>query len=152
MVTKTFSKNNELMDGMEIALLSLERPSAKNNQTVRANFSGANNPPWVLRSGNDSIEEYTANKQPIGKFEHLHPFDMHSLELKSGDLVYLFTVVYADQFGQKPNGDIKPGGKKFKTKNLKQLLASSQSKSMKKQGEHLEDTLVSWMGELEQVR
>ncbi len=56
-----------------------------------------NIPLWYISSG--ELKENTASKQPIGKVDNPKPFMTHELELKSGDMLYLITDGYADQFG-----------------------------------------------------
>ncbi|HYG51240.1 MAG TPA: SpoIIE family protein phosphatase, partial [Flavobacteriales bacterium] len=102
------SGKEELRDGMDITLLSIHK------KTGEMQYAGANNPLWIVRS-NNTFEEIKANKQPIGKFENRQPFTNHSFRLNKGDSVFMFTDGYADQFGG-------PGGKKFKYKQLQELL------------------------------
>ncbi|MCE3229099.1 MAG: nprA [Bacteroidetes bacterium] len=129
----------EAKDGMDMALLSF----SNDHKTVE--YAGANNSAWIIRNGNTMIEEIDPDKRPIGYFKGLGlPFTNHKLELQKGDTVYIFTDGYADQFGG-------PRGKKFKYKQLKDLLISIQSKPMHEQEGILIDTLNSWRGNLEQV-
>jgi serine phosphatase RsbU (regulator of sigma subunit) len=59
-------------------------------------------------------------------------------------MIYLLSDGYQDQFGG-------PEGKKFKSKNLKELLLSVHEKPMSEQKEALENKLFEWMGEIKQV-
>ena len=54
------------------------------------------------------------NKQ-LSKTDNPKPFKTHNFELNKGDLIYIFTDGFQDQFG----GD---KGKKFKLANFKKLL------------------------------
>jgi phosphoserine phosphatase RsbU/P len=58
--------------------------------------------------------------------------------------LYLFTDGYADQFGGTK-------GKKFKYKQLQELLFANAAQSMDEQKNMLETTLDKWKGNLEQV-
>ena len=134
---------------MDIALLSLEqefraRDSVAVAPSSRLRFSGAHNPLWIIRKGSEQIEEIKADKQPIGKFSHPQPFTTHSVELNSGDTVYIFSDGYADQFG----GD---KGKKMKASNFKKLLLSIVNKTMKDQKLVLDQAFEDWRGDLEQL-
>jgi serine phosphatase RsbU (regulator of sigma subunit) len=81
---------------------------------------------------------------PVGKGEKTESFTLRKIDLQKGDSLYLYTDGYADQFGG-------PKGKKFKYKALNDLLLSNSTKSMEYQKEHLNSTIETWRGNLEQV-
>jgi serine phosphatase RsbU (regulator of sigma subunit) len=64
--------------------------------------------------------------------------------LQEGDVLYLYTDGYADQFGG-------PKGKKFKYKQLNDLLLANSKKSMNDQSNLLVNEFDKWKGNLEQV-
>lgn len=135
LVLESFSKNGgDIKDGMDISLISI------NGNTIK--WTGANNPLWYYQ--NNELKEIKANKQPIGKTDHAEPFTTHTIELQKGDSLYLFTDGFADQFGG-------PKGKKFKYKQLEDLLVSSNDLSINEQHLTLKNTLNNWRGKLEQV-
>lgn len=146
LVLESFSKNGgDIKDGMDISLISINGNSVK--------WAGANNPFWYIvssfeggdqRSGDVALKEIKANKQPIGKTDNPEPFTTHTIELQKGDSLYLFTDGFADQFGG-------PKGKKFKYKQLEELLVSTNPLSLSSQHEALRNALKNWMGNLEQV-
>jgi tetratricopeptide (TPR) repeat protein len=106
-------------------------------------FSCANNPLWLIR--NNELKEFAADKMPVGMYHgEQKPFNNQTLGLRKGDIIYLFTDGYADQFGG-------PKGKKFKYKQLQQLLVDNSSKSMDEQKELLDKTIEDWRGSLEQI-
>jgi serine phosphatase RsbU (regulator of sigma subunit) len=135
-----FEKSDEdVKDGMDIALCSL---SVDDKQSSVLKYAGAHNPLWIIRNG--ELIEYKANKQPIGKFDHVQPYFTHSINLKKGDTFYIFSDGFADQFGGEK-------GKKFKSANFKKLLLSVQDKSMEEQKKTILETFLSWKGNLEQL-
>ncbi len=135
LVIEEFEKSEEeVKDGMDIALCRIE-------QNVLT-YSGANNPLWLIRNG--EIIEYKADKQPVGKYEHLSPFNSHQIELQKGDTFYIFSDGYVDQFGGEK-------GKKFKPSNLRKLLLSIQDKPLSEQKIILNDSFESWKGNQEQI-
>ena len=69
---------------------------------------------------------------------------LHTFNLLKGDVVYLLTDGYADQFGGAK-------GKKFKYKHLKELLQENVDKPMAQQKEILSNTINEWKEKLEQV-
>lgn len=134
-------------DGMDIALCQLEIPHKKNPQTgMKLNFAGAYNPVWVVKKSNRNLIEINGNKHPIGAFdgEALLPFTNHEIEVEKGDVIYVFSDGYADQFGG-------PKGKKFKLKQLKQILTKISQNPMADQREILRNTHEEWRKNLEQV-
>jgi serine phosphatase RsbU (regulator of sigma subunit) len=126
---------------MDISLCAL------NIKTNELKWSGANNPIWVFRKGIkevDEIEETKADKQPIGLYADQSPFTQHTISLSKGDIIYVFTDGYQDQFGG-------PKGKKFKPKQLKQLLLNICNKPVGDQKENLITEFRKWQGDQEQV-
>lgn len=137
-VEEQFATSQEVRDGMDISLCSI-------NKTTRLlRWSGANNPLWIIRNGQAKIDEIKPNKQPIGKYELPEPFTEHQINLNVGDTIYIFTDGYADQFGGEK-------GKKFKPVNLRKVLLSIQDESMDMQRTIMIDTFKTWRGDLEQI-
>ncbi|MEX1003261.1 MAG: SpoIIE family protein phosphatase [Crocinitomicaceae bacterium] len=138
-----------IKDGMDIALCSLNfnntnSDKAQNSVGVVAQlrYAGANNPLWLLR-GSELIE-IKADKQPIGNYHDPKPFSTHELQLKKGDVIYLFSDGYADQFGGEK-------GKKFKSKSFRELLIESSELSLDEQKSKINQVFEDWKGEFEQV-
>lgn len=137
LVIATFEKSStEVKDGMDISFCCL------NTNTLELQWSGANNPLWIIRNG--GLIETKADKQPIGKYDAEKPFTTHSFKLNHGDLIYLLTDGYADQFGG-------PDGKKFKYKPLKEKLVALHSEPMPEQQHLLHEIFSGWKKDLEQV-
>ncbi len=124
-------------DGMDISLCVWN----KIDHTLE--FAGANNPLWLLRG--EELMEYKADKMPIGLYlDKEEPFTSTTINLQQGDLIYLSTDGYADQFGG-------PKGKKYKYKPMMEMLLKNKSQSMVKQKEILEQAFTEWKNHLEQV-
>jgi serine phosphatase RsbU (regulator of sigma subunit) len=137
---KQSEQDSDSRDGMDIALICYNR----NNQMVE--FAGANNPVWIISNAHPTavIEEVKGSKQPIGIYHVNTAFVNHCIQCKSGDILYLLSDGYADQFG----GEL---GKKFKYKQLKDHLISHASQTMSNQRKALHQTFHQWKGNLEQV-
>lgn len=131
---KQTGAEGESKDGMDIALCVLEKNKIQ--------FAGANNPVWIVSNG--TLREIKGDKQPIGIHAISKSFTSHAAELQKGDCVYIFTDGYADQFG----GML---GKKFKYKQLQEILISVCDKPMNQQKQALNDVIEKWKGDLEQV-
>ncbi|MDP2386419.1 MAG: tetratricopeptide repeat protein [Bacteroidota bacterium] len=140
LVIETFEKSGEgVMDGMDISLASITHIE---NVSIRLNWSGANNPLWYVK--NEELMVLKGDKQPIGKSDHHQSFTTHTVELNRGDVFYLFTDGYVDQFGG-------PKGKKFKHKQMQELISSIFKLPLVQQSEMLAQKFEEWMGDLEQA-
>jgi serine phosphatase RsbU (regulator of sigma subunit) len=134
-VIQEFEKSNEeVKDGMDISLCGIM------NQTLH--WAGANNPLWIVRSG--ELIEQKADKQPVGKQENSKPFTSHKIYLEKGDMIYVFSDGFADQFGG-------PKGKKFMSSKFKKLVISFENETMSKQKEILNKTFEDWRSDQEQL-
>ena len=100
----------------------------------------------VVASHNDGkIIEIKGDKQPIGIYSgQTKPFTRHHFKTETGDMLYLFTDGYADQFGGSNN-------KKFKTRNFKELLTSLANDEVESQKDRLGIEFENWKGEEEQL-
>ena len=127
----------ETKDGMDIALCMID----KDNWNVQ--FAGAFNPLYLIRNG--EIIEGPADRMPVGFHDKLDvPFTNTELPLQAGDTLYVFSDGYVDQFGGE-------SGKKFMAKRFKQLLLDIQDKPLDTQRDILDDNIIDWRGELDQV-
>jgi ligand-binding sensor domain-containing protein/serine phosphatase RsbU (regulator of sigma subunit) len=137
LIISEFEKSEEeVKDGMDIALCSLE------NKTLK--YAGAHNPLWIIQKAGEEVIEIKADKQPIGKYAEEKPFTTHQVDLQDGDTVYIFSDGFVDQFG----GD---KGKKFKAKNFKQFLLSIADQPIEKQKQSIQKAFEDWKGQLEQL-
>jgi serine phosphatase RsbU (regulator of sigma subunit)/phosphotransferase system IIB component len=124
-------------DGMDISLCVWN----KIDNTLE--FAGANNPLWLLRG--KELMEYKADKMPIGLYlETEVPFSGSTIQLEKGDIIYLSTDGYADQFGG-------PKGKKLKYKPLIESIIRNSIADMTTQKINLETSFNEWKGNHEQV-
>lgn len=140
-ITAEFSKSNEqVSDGMDISLAVLDP------ELLHLTWSGANNPLWISR-GEEWIE-LLPDKQPVGQFLNETPFTTHAITLQKGDVVYSFTDGFQDQFGG-PKQEL--GGKKYKTKRLKDFIRSISKCSMDEQKRLIHNEFNTWKGSLDQV-
>lgn len=137
LVLETFAKNDKnVKDGMDISLCSLSLSS------LTFHWSGANNPLWYFNTG--VFKEIKADKQPIGQTEDPKPFSQNAVSVNKGDMIYLLTDGYADQFGG-------PKGKKFKYKQLEEILVEIHTLPATDQELVLRQKFDAWRGQLEQV-
>ncbi len=123
-------------DGMDGILICYD----KANSVV--SYAAANNTPVLIR--NNQIMDLDKDKMPIGKGELTNNFNLFTISIYPGDMLYLYTDGYADQFGGSKS-------KKFMNKNLKVLLQANAHLPMPEQKNILETTFKNWVGNLEQV-
>ena len=142
---KQSNSDNERRDGMDIALYAL------NEDSTILEYAGANRPLWIYRKNKNKEEAFKmikANKFPIGGLEMEHEvkreFTNHEVPVEKGDVIYLFSDGFADQFGG-------PKGKKFMLGNLQKLISSIYDKPIKEQEKIIYKAFTDWKGELEQV-
>lgn len=154
LVIETFARSdNKVEDGMDISLCAIHR------RERYLEFSGANNPLWIVRKnvgaiwneadrvleGSElSLLEFKSDKQPVGPYPTMHDFTEKRILLMPDDQLYLFSDGFADQFGGE-------AGKKFKSTQLKKEVLGLAHKSMVEQGEGLTTLFDLWKGDLEQV-
>lgn len=127
----------ENKDAMDMALV------VYNKKSHELQYAGANNPLYHIRK--KVLTEIKADKMPVGiNAIEEESFTNHSLQLKQGDVVYLFSDGYADQFGG-------PQDKKFKYGPMKELLMHISEEKMEDQKRILEQTIMSWKGDRPQI-
>lgn len=105
-------------------------------------YSAANNAPVLV--SNDVYNELSADRMPVGIGERKELFELFTMNYKKGDVLYLYTDGYADQFGG-------PKGKKFKYKQLNELLLTVSAKPLVEQKIGLDNAYEKWRGDLEQI-
>ncbi len=153
-------------DGMDCSLMLFDFANQK------LQVAAANNPVWIVRStvtssaGEGGVSrsdtkgsqyeqsstqtdmqliEIKPDKMSVGKSDKQHEsFTLHTIDLQKGDMVYALTDGFPDQFGG-------PKGKKFMSRNLKELLIANSHLPLNEQKELLDKTLMEWVGNLEQV-
>lgn len=90
------------------------------------------------------FHEIKATKQPVYQYVERKPFVTNMIKLKKGDMTYLFTDGYTDQYGG-------PSGKKYKYKPFKSFLATNGEKDLYQQMKIIDEEFINWMLEFEQV-
>ncbi|MBL4656626.1 MAG: SpoIIE family protein phosphatase [Flavobacteriales bacterium] len=127
---------DNVKDGMDIGLCRIDFKENK------VDFAGAHNPMYLIRDG--ELMEFKGDRQPIGSHEDRKPYTNHSVDLKKGDTLYIFSDGFLDQFGG-------PKGKRYMTKRFREFLLTISKGEIKYQTEKIENELVSWQGEEAQV-
>lgn len=129
--------NSNVRDGMDLAMISFTK------DFKQMEYSGANNPLYHVRDGN--LTQTKADKFAIGSFNHGEKqYTNHKIDIKKGDLIYIFSDGYADQFG-----GIK--GKKFMYRQFREVLMEIRELPMNEQGNILNEKIENWRGNYEQI-
>ncbi|HAP65050.1 MAG TPA: hypothetical protein DCR93_38080, partial [Cytophagales bacterium] len=130
----THEEEVQVSDGMDIALCAW--------QGQNLYFAGAYNPLVLIRQG--EVTKVKGDRQPIGKFFRPQPFTNHQLEVQSGDMIYLFTDGFQDQFGG-------PKGKKLTYGRFEKWMVEASKLPTSQQVPYLEEALAEWRGKEIQV-
>ena len=133
-VIKSLSQTGEAgtqKDGMDIAMCGFDL--AKNE----VEFSGAYNPLFRIRNG--ELEETRSDRMPIGIYsdDGGKVFTNNTLKMEKGDVYYIFTDGFVDQFGG-------PKGKKYMGKRFKKLLMELHQLPMNEQKRKLDEVIEDW--------
>lgn len=113
-----------------------------NKSTHTITYAAANNKPVLF--SNREIIELENDRMPVGYGDINRNFRTFTLQANKGDRLYLYTDGMADQFGG-------PHGKKFKYKQLNQLLETFSNVTPELQKHTLDKTFNRWKGSLEQI-
>jgi tetratricopeptide (TPR) repeat protein len=98
-----------------------------------------------IRNEISRLYEIKADRMPIGShIKMAKSFSNHEIELLKGDMIYIFTDGYTDQFGGANN-------KKFTLKRLKNILVDMNEISMTEQKNMLFEHYTKWKGKEEQL-
>ncbi len=124
-------------DGMDLVFCKF------NIKQQKGYFCGAGRPLILIR--NNELIEFKKGPDAIGYSGKIEKhFETISFELQKGDLFYLFSDGYTDQFGGE-------NIKKFNRKRFRTFLQSISTFPMKKQREELQYNYAYWKGKQEQV-
>ncbi|HPQ08831.1 MAG TPA: tetratricopeptide repeat protein [Bacteroidia bacterium] len=132
-IEKMSSNEGHLRDGMDVCLVRINKNNRKEIQ-----YSGANRSLYIIKE-NGVLEELSPDKQPIGWMEEASPFKAENKVIDQGDMLYLTTDGFADQFGG-------PKNKKIKTKGMLELFINVHSLSLSEQKEKIQLYYSEWKG------
>jgi len=113
-----------------------------NLKTLEVQYAGAYNPLYIVRGG--ELIVYKGDKMPIGIHIRTDSFKNNVIQLQKGDVLYVFSDGFVDQFGGAK-------GRKFMVKPFKRLLAEIYERDLEDQKGILDIAINEWRGEREQV-
>jgi len=131
-------KEETINDGMDLALIAFNRKKST------LEYAGAYNPLYIVRDG--EVITYKGDRFPIGmsSIEAKKTFANQQVDIRSGDMIYMCSDGYADQFGTAE-------AKKYKSGNVKKLLTEIWNLPVAEQRKKLEKEILDWKGDLPQV-
>jgi len=126
-----------IQDGMDLSLLKVNR---EQNEFI---YTSAKRPAIFIRD--KQIREFKGSKSSLGGLRSEDKqFDEIRMKYEEGDMIYLFTDGYIDQFGGNDN-------KKFMIKRLRELLLEIHLLPVADQKQKLDAAITSWIGTNEQT-
>lgn len=123
-------------DGMDVTVCSLD------TLTGEFTYAMANRMLYVYSGG--ELTRYTGDRMPVGFYEKDARFSEHTLQLKKGDLVYLFTDGFTDQVGG-------PEGRKFKYPNFETAIKTAIAENRHLDKNYFNEVFTGWKKERHQV-
>lgn len=129
-----FKYNNDtrnIKDGMDIGF------AVFNKQKYEMYYSGANRNLIIIR--NTELIEIKGDNYSVGSKDQDKQFTNKVNAIEPGDMVYLFTDGYSDQFGG-------PDNKKFKSVRLKKILLNISKLPLDEQKSILTENFYQWKG------
>jgi serine phosphatase RsbU (regulator of sigma subunit)/CheY-like chemotaxis protein len=123
-----------LQDGMELAICRIDLEEKK------LQYSGANRPMVLIR--NSEVEELAPDKTPIGfsigkNNTEAQVFTIIEKQLQKGDVLYIFTDGFTDQFGGEK-------GKKLNKRSFIEILAALHLENTEDQAASLNALINDW--------
>lgn len=126
----------EMKDGMDISLCTFDIT------TKQLEFSGAYNSAIIMRK--KEMIELKADRMPIGRYETMQRFSIQTLDIQEGDILYLYSDGYRDQFGGEK-------GRKLMSGKFRELIKEISSLPFDEQYKKVDDTFMDWKVHHEQV-
>jgi phosphoserine phosphatase RsbU/P len=127
-------------DGIDIAFVSIDKG------TKKIYFSGCKRPLLIYRKKEKQIVEFKGEPYLIGGVDSrvTKTFKTQEIPYKPGDVIYMFTDGYVDQFGGEND-------KKLLKENFIEMLLSFKHLGLTYQGQLLEQRIIKWRGDSEQT-
>lgn len=130
------SGNPDVRDGMDIALCLLD------TATMELRVSGANLTAYIIQ--HETVIEHRCDRGAICAGNPNRKFNETAIKLSAGDMVYLTTDGFPDQFGGAQD-------KRFGRRTLAKMFAEMSSRSIPEQRNTIASTFQNWKGEHPQV-
>jgi CheY-like chemotaxis protein len=138
MIIKSLNQDDtdEVQDGMDVSIISID----ENNYKME--FAGAKNHIFLIRD--NEITKIKADSMPVSLYPNMNPFNNNEFDIKKGDIIYLMSDGYTDQFGGEK-------GKKLGVKKFKEIILKNTNMKMAEQKNIFHNYFNNWKKDEEQV-
>jgi serine phosphatase RsbU (regulator of sigma subunit) len=129
--TEKKGRSGQVNDGMDMSVVMLDETQNK------LYFAGAKNPLYFIRNG--VLENFKGSVYPIGseQYKKTKSFDLHTIDIQKGDVFYMFSDGFQDQFGG-------PEGRKYMRKHFREFLLSISHLPMRVQQQKITEEFDQW--------
>lgn len=124
---------NASTDGLDMAVCIIDRSN------LELCYSGAQMSAYFTRQG--ELQQLKPNRHSLGgTFGSEKNFSNHCIQLNHGDMIYMASDGFQDQFGG-------PNDKKFLRTNFRSLLQQIHQEATPRQGQVVEEVFERWKGQ-----
>ncbi len=136
-------EKSSIRDGMDLSLCIIDY------EDMKLQYAGAYNSVYIVRNPKKTntreIEELKADRMPIGIYlKGDKSFTNQVVDINKGDVIYLFSDGYADQFGGEQR-------KKYNLGRFREKILEVSHLHLNEQKYELENEIKSWMGDNNQL-
>ncbi|NJL13817.1 MAG: SpoIIE family protein phosphatase [Microscillaceae bacterium] len=140
-VLETFSNKRgevQIHDGMDMVCLVIDEEAGM------IHYAAAHNPLYYVRK--NKLYEVKGSRYSVGSSQYGEKkvFKLHSLPVQRGDVFYIFTDGFQDQFGEQAQ-------RKYMTRRFRNFLQSINRMPLEKQKKIIESEFNHWKGGIPQT-
>ncbi len=130
---KRSNNGKAIHDGMDMAVITVDE------ERNVLEFAAAHNPLFQIRNG--ELNRVKGSRFPVGSSQYKEDkvFDLHEIEIQSGDTYYIFSDGFQDQYNQKEK-------RKYMTKRFRNFISEISPLPMTEQKMALSEELKEWKG------
>ncbi len=128
----------EIHDGMDMVVLTIH----EDKRIVQ--YAAAHNPVYYVRQ--QKLEKIKGSRFPVGSAQYRtkKEFKLHTIDVEPGDVFYIFTDGFQDQFGSSEK-------RKYMTRRFRNFLLSINRLPLQIQKERLAAEFDNWKGDIPQT-
>lgn len=124
-------------DGMDLTLIEVEL------DTKKVHLASAKRHSFVFQEG--KVNLISGDKVSIGGGDaDKKDFSLQSFQMSKGDVLYLFSDGYPDQFGGEDGRKLKLGG-------VQKLIQKMHEENIPNRGKYIDEVWTNWKGDYEQI-
>lgn len=128
----------QIHDGMDMVCLVID------DAAQEVHYAAAHNPLYYI--SNNELHQVKGSRYSVGssQYRQKKEFEKHTIKTKPGDVFYVFTDGFQDQFGEKEQ-------RKYMTRRYRNFLQSIHRMPLDKQLKIVESEFESWKGGIPQT-